>query len=179
MVENRFKKQILVFAFIVPLLFCSGCINLSDNENNTDSKKDTLIFGVMSADSIYPLDMSDTNYWTIFPNVFNGLVEFDENFCVVPALAVSWNNPDALSWRFFLREGVKFHTGDDFTAEDVRFSLDNMSNSFDTIIKDIIVLDSYTIIFKTFEPYPGLLERLAHIGTIIVKTVPNNQGDKN
>ena len=139
-------------------------------------QKDTLIFGVMSADSIYPLDMTDTNYWTIFPNVFNGLVEFDENFRVVPALAVSWNNPDTLSWRFFLREGVKFHNGDDFTAEDVRFSLDNMSNRFDTIIEDIIVLDSYTIIFKTFEPYPGLLERLAHVGTIYCKNSTEQSG---
>jgi len=74
MVENRFKKQILVFSFIIPLLFSSGCINISNNENNTDSKKDTLILGVMSADSIYPLDMSDTNYWTIFPNVFMDLL---------------------------------------------------------------------------------------------------------
>lgn len=121
------------------MVICSGCLTLSDNENHSDSTKDTLIFGVMSADSICPLDMTNTNYWAIFPNVFNGLVEFDENFRIIPVLAVSWNNPDTLSWRFSLREGVTFHNGDDFTAEDVRFSIDNMSNSFDTIIQDIIV----------------------------------------
>jgi len=47
------------------------------------------------------------------------------------------------------------------------------------LFEDIIVLDNYTIIFKTFEPYPGLLERLAHGGTIYCKNIteqPREQG---
>jgi peptide/nickel transport system substrate-binding protein len=151
------------------LLFYSGCINLSNVNDHDNSKMDTLIIGELSVESIYPLAVTNDNYWTLIPNIFNGLVEFDENFRIIPALAVSWNNPDDLTWRFYLRNGLKFHNGDDFTAEDVRFSLDNISSSFDLIIEDIIVQDNYTIEFKTFEPYPGLLERLAHSGVIFCK----------
>ena len=166
MEKNQVNKKILVISLIIPLLCCSGCINI---DKTTNPKKDTLILGELSADSIYPLGVTNDNYWTIIPNIFNGLVEFDENFRIVPALAVSWNNPDKLTWRFSLRQGVKFHNGDDFTADDVRFSLENKSSSFDSIIKDISILDNYTIELQTFEPYPGLLERLAHRGIIFCK----------
>jgi peptide/nickel transport system substrate-binding protein len=153
------------------LLFFSGCINISNFDDNDNTKKDTLICGVLSADSIYPLYVTNDNFWTIIPNIFNGLVEFDENFRIIPSLAVSWNNPDNLTWRFYLRQGVKFHDGNDFTAEDVEYSFKTIHSRFNSIIKYIIVQDNYTIEFKTYEPYPGLLERLAHSGIIYSKNV--------
>jgi ABC-type transport system substrate-binding protein len=79
------------------LLFYSGCINLSNVNDHDNSKMDTLIIGELSVESIYPLAVTNDNYWTLIPNIFNGLVEFDENFRIIPALAVSWNNPDDLT----------------------------------------------------------------------------------
>jgi peptide/nickel transport system substrate-binding protein len=158
-------------------LFCSGCITIS-NDDNDKSKKDTLIWGVLSAEYIYPLDVTNDNFWTLIPNIYNGLVEFDENFRVIPALAVSWNNPNNLTWRFYLRQGVKFHNGDDFTAE-VRFSFETVHSRFDSIIKDIVVLDNYTIEFTTFKPNPGfLLSQLAHAGIIYCRNSTGQQDEQ-
>ncbi len=177
MSETRSDKKIFLTLFILVLLVFSGCINISDNDTNNKSKKDTLVWGVLVKESIYPLGVTDNNYWTLIPNIFNGLVEFDENFRIIPALAVSWNNPDSLTWRFYLRQGVKFHNGNDFTAEDVKYSFETFHSSFDLIVSDIIILDNYTIEFKTFEPYPGLLSRLAHGGIIYSKNVTEPAGD--
>jgi len=177
MSENRINKKIIFISFILMLLFCSGCINISNVDNNNNLKKDTLIWGVMSAESIYPLNVTYGNFWTIIPNIFNGLVDFDENFRIIPSLAVSWNNPDNFTWRFYLRQGVKFHNGNDFTAEDVKYSFDTFHSDFDLIIKEIIIQDNYTIEFKTYEPNPGLLSRLAHTGIIYCKNV-TEQPDK-
>ncbi|MCX6671451.1 MAG: ABC transporter substrate-binding protein [Euryarchaeota archaeon] len=164
--RNRSNKKILSVSFILLLLFCSGCINIS-NDDDDKSKKDTLIWGVLSAECIYPLGVTNDNFWTLIPNIYNGLVEFDEDFRIVPALAVSWNNPNNLTWRFYLRQAVKFHNGDDFTAEDVRFSFETVHSRFDSIIKDIVVLDNYTIEFTTFKPNPGssftISERWYHL----------------
>jgi peptide/nickel transport system substrate-binding protein len=179
MPENQSNIKIIFISFITLLLFCSGCITTSNHDNNNNSKKDILILGVLSAESIYPLDVTNENYLTIVPNIFNGLVEFDENFRIIPSLAVSWNNPDNLTWRFSLRQGVKFHNGNDFTAEDVRFTFDALYGGFDSIIKNISILDNFTIEFKTKEPNPGLLSRLAHIGIIFCRNVfeqPDGQG---
>ena len=59
-------------------------------------------------------------------NVYEGLVGRDKNFKLVPWLAVSWAQPDAMTWRFKLRPNVKFHDGAPFTADDVVFSLERI-----------------------------------------------------
>jgi peptide/nickel transport system substrate-binding protein len=169
MVENLSNKNVLLVSFVIMLLCCSGCINFSNIDETHSQKKDTLIWGVLSAASIDPLDISNDNFWTIVPNVFNGLVEFDKDFRIIPALAVSWNNPDNLTWRFSLRKGVKFHNGNVFTAEDVKYSFDSPSSGFGSVIENISILDNYTVELRTFEPYPGLLSRLAHIGIIFYR----------
>ncbi len=178
MSEIRSNKKIFFITLILILLVCSGCMNISDDDANDNPKKDTLLWGVLSAENIYPLGVTDDNFWTIIPNIFDGLVEFDENFRVVPALAVSWNNPDSMTWRFYLRQGVKFHNGDDFTAEDVKYSFETFHKGFDLIVREIIILDNYTIEFKTFEPNPGLLSRLAHTGIIYCKNVTGQSADQ-
>ena len=161
---DRIHKNILLVPFLVIMMLCSGCITNMPDDNTL--KKDTLILGVLSPDMIYPLDITYYNYWTLIPNIYNNLVEYDEQFSIIPSLAVTWNNPDNLTWRFYLRQGVKFHNGNDFTAEDVRYSIDNFYSGFKSIISDIIILDNYTIEFKTFEPMPILLDRFAHMGVI-------------
>jgi peptide/nickel transport system substrate-binding protein len=54
---------------------------------------------------------------------YDSLVEYDSNLNIQPALAESWENPDDRTWVFHLRQGVKFHDGKDFKAEDVIYSL--------------------------------------------------------
>lgn len=170
MVMHGSNKQ-LIWIFFIMLFLASGCIDTSTINNHSDSIKDTLTIGVISAESIYPLDILSYNYFTIIPNIFNGLVEFDENFNIIPSLALSWNNPDNHTWRFYLRQGVKFHNGNDFNAEDVKFSFETFFEQFDLSVKDIIVLDNFTIEFKTFEPNPSLIGHMAHMGIIFCKNV--------
>ncbi|MFH1487089.1 MAG: ABC transporter substrate-binding protein, partial [Chloroflexota bacterium] len=61
--------------------------------------------------------------------VYNGLLEYDplENQKVISDLAEKWEvNPDGTSYTFYLRQGVKWHDGKPFTAEDARFSLERI-----------------------------------------------------
>jgi peptide/nickel transport system substrate-binding protein len=55
--------------------------------------------------------------------IYEALVSRDERFALEPALATSWQNTAPLQWRLQLREGVKFHDGTPFTADDAVFSL--------------------------------------------------------
>lgn len=56
--------------------------------------------------------------------IFDGLVRFDPDGKIVPALARSWERIDPLRMRFRLREGVSFHDGEPFNAESVRYSVE-------------------------------------------------------
>ena len=61
--------------------------------------------------------------------VYEGLVARDKSFKLAPALALSWSQPDAKTWRFKLRPNVKFHGGETFTADDVVFSIERVLNT--------------------------------------------------
>ena len=66
-------------------------------------------------------------------NIFDRLVDVevgtDGNSKIVPSLAESWDiSDDGLEYTFHLRQGVKFHNGNDFTAEDVAYTFHRMLN---------------------------------------------------
>jgi peptide/nickel transport system substrate-binding protein len=60
-------------------------------------------------------------------NLWDGLVEWGYDGKVVPGLAESWK-VEGLNVTFTLRKGVKFHNGDEFTAEDVKFSIEHLKS---------------------------------------------------
>ena len=66
----------------------------------------------------------------VLAQVYEGLVGRDKNFKLVPALAVSWSQPDPKTWRFKLRPNVKFHEGQTLSADDVVFSPNNVPYFF-------------------------------------------------
>src|ERR1700754_1405136 len=73
--------------------------------------------------SMDPADMhsGDDAYHTFA--VYNRLVDVDDNFKVLPELATEWSvSSDGLTWTFKLRDGVKFHSGKDFSSADVVYT---------------------------------------------------------
>jgi peptide/nickel transport system substrate-binding protein len=73
--------------------------------------------------SMDPADMhsGDDAYHTFA--VYNRLVDVDDNFKVLPELATEWSvSEDGLTWTFKLRDGVKFHSGKDFSSADVVYT---------------------------------------------------------
>ncbi len=88
--------------------------------------------------------------------LFDGLVRIDEKLEARPSLASSWQtSDDGLKWTFYLRRGVKFHDGVEFTAEDVQFTLEEIItlskplsltlSSLTDLINSIQIKDKYTI----------------------------------
>ena len=93
-------------------------------------------------------------------NVYEGLVRRDRQMQVEPALATSWEALPEGGWRFNLREGVTFHDGSEFNADDVLFSYERASSeaadtrSWFAPVSEVRVVDDYTIDFLTTEPNP-------------------------
>jgi peptide/nickel transport system substrate-binding protein len=113
----------------------------------------------------------------VYANVFEGLTRFAHDGTVEPALAESWEvAPDALSWVFNLREGVTFHDGSAFTADDVAFSFDRamagdsvnaQKQLFDGII-EVTPIDDVTLEIALDAPKASLLSNLAWGDAVIV-----------
>ena len=58
--------------------------------------------------------------------IFDALVKKDEHFNLQPWLATKWEQPDALTWVFHLRDGVRFHDGRPLTADDVVWTIQSL-----------------------------------------------------
>jgi peptide/nickel transport system substrate-binding protein len=88
-----------------------------------------------------------------------------------PTLATEWgiSEDDDSVWEFTLREGVTFHNGNDFTAEDVKFSIEraksDTSNMRELIasIVEVEIVDDHTVRFHTDGPNPILIDNLTNI----------------
>lgn len=93
---------------------------------------------------------------------FDPLVRWTQEMEFEPRLATKWERIDELTMRFHLRKGVKFHSGNTFTAKDVKWSFDRMRKSIDykgliEPFEEINIIDDYTVDIKTKKPYPLVL----------------------
>ena len=96
-------------------------------------------------------------------NVYEGLTKRDKDLKIIPGLATSWEQVEPTRWRFHLRKGVKFHNGEDFTADDVVFSAERSfgpNSDIKTRIQPTgtkaVKVDDYTVDFILPSPNPIL-----------------------
>src|SRR6516162_7025963 len=100
--------------------------------------------------------------------LFSGLVKRDDEMNVHGDLAETWETPDALTYVFHLRKGVKFHDGREVTSKDVKATIEFMMNAANRspkrgafrMIGSIEAPDAYTVIFHLKEPAASLLWNL-------------------
>ncbi|MFT4728699.1 MAG: peptide/nickel transport system substrate-binding protein, partial [Granulosicoccus sp.] len=101
--------------------------------------------------------------------VYDVLYYNDKDMKLTPWLATSFNLVDPVTWQFDLRKGVKFHDGSDFTAEDVKFSIERaLSPTSDlkgdvSSIAEVKIIDSHTVHIITKEPNPILTNQLTNV----------------
>ncbi|MFO8059344.1 MAG: ABC transporter substrate-binding protein [Bacillota bacterium] len=107
--------------------------------------------------------------------IHRGLVQYRGNNEIIPMMAESWEtSEDGLTWTFHIREGVTWHDGVEFTAEDVKFTYnlimdpENKSvrlGNFEPVER-IEVVDSHTLKIVTKEPYASLLDKMGTQGLV-------------
>jgi peptide/nickel transport system substrate-binding protein len=108
----------------------------------------------------------------ISEQIFDTLVHRDETLRPKAGLAISWRLVDETTWEFKLREGVVFHDGMQFTAEDAVFSIarapavPNSPASYAPYVSHIaetVAVDASTLRIRTRSPYPTLPLDLSEI----------------
>ncbi len=113
----------------------------------------------------------------VYANVFEGLVRFGQDGSVKPGLAKSWEISDfGLVYTFHLQEGVTFHDGTTFDAEDVKFSLDrigaddsaNAQKALYAAILETVVVDPLTVRVTLSQPTGAFLFNLAWGDAVMV-----------
>jgi peptide/nickel transport system substrate-binding protein len=117
-----------------------------------------------------PAMVADQTTTGVLANVYDSLLARKTGTMEpVPMLAESYQSINDNTWEFKLRQGIKFHNGEDFNADAVKFTLERNlrpeqkapQRSFIAVIKEIKVVDPYTVHVITDGPSPTLPNRLS------------------
>jgi len=179
--NNSGKKFLGVSAAAALALGLSACATDEPGATSESNEPAVLIAAIGGEpDQLDPHKTSSYFSFQVLENVYDTLVEPDDNLEMVPALAESWEiSDDLLTWTFNLREGVTFHDGSDFTADDVVYSyrriIDealNPSWRFGAVT-DIQAADDYTVVITVGSPSPNLLANLGGYKGLAIVNEPN------
>lgn len=119
--------------------------------------------------SMDPYARNETFLLTFMSNIYEPLARRDKNLQLEPALATKWGQPNPTTWRFELRQNVKFSDGTPFTADDVVFSLNRASTGGSNMkgyfvsVQEVKKVDNFTVDVITKYPDPLLASKFAQI----------------
>ena len=159
---------------LVTLLAAVLLLGTTAGAQNDPERGGTFNMAVISSPLSYPLlqrsNLSDVLYQKL---LFDGLVRYSlDDLSPAPSLAESWEvSEDGSIYTFNLREGVTWHDGEPFTADDVKFTLDlvlnpnipsSASTYYRSVVEEVVVVDDYTVEFRLSGPVPDLLIQLGY-----------------
>lgn len=176
-----FKKLFLLFALVF-LSLAAACSNdeaaeIDGDEAAEEAKTGDIVVGFdQDLSTIDPHGTNDVNAIQIRRHLYQTLVARELDMSRKPGLAAEWEQTDETTWNFKLAEGVTFHNGSEFTAEDVKASLERVQDpsiSAPTVflfemIEDIEIVNDYELNITTSYPFAPLPDNLAHTAASIM-----------
>ncbi|MEH2958926.1 ABC transporter substrate-binding protein [Candidatus Merdisoma sp. JLR.KK006] len=131
-----------------------------------------LVIGINGdIDDFNPQTNQTLNFISLFAfNCYETLIHLDENMEYVTDLATEYEVVDDTTYTFKLREGVKFHNGEIFTADDVVYTFEWIQNEANaawritqyTMVEDVTADNDYQVTFKLSSPNPAFLDSIAY-----------------
>lgn len=176
-----------IFKLLLLVIFFISCGKEKESEKQVATSKENKLIYTQSSESVtlHPHEATDVYSRRIISNIFDRLIETDENLKIVPGLAESWEQLSPTELKFNLRKGVKFQNGEELSSEDVKYTLENAKNSSKvgtlySAIDTVETPDKYTAIVKTTAPSGSLIHHLTHItASILNKNYYENTKDVN
>lgn len=175
------KKIFATLLAIMMLIGSAACSaesvagSTSESTESVSSVEETnavFTYGIDSdIDDFNPMTNQMTNYISIFSfNVYEPLFHLNGDMEYTMDLATSVNQVDDVTYEFTLREGVKFHNGQDFTAQDVintiSYIIDQNNGAWRVTqyatVKDMVAEGDYKLTITLSEATPAFLDSLAY-----------------
>lgn len=173
---KKFLAALLALALLLGTTACGSAESTSGESaeeesaseaataSGTEEEPTTLVYGSGDYTRINP---AMDEHGEINLLLFNGLTGHDGDNAVVPALAKSWDfDEETCTYTFHLEEDVRWHDGEPFTAEDVQFTIEAITDpengsenapNFEDV-EEITVIDDHTISFRLSAPNVAFLD---------------------
>ena len=164
------------------LILCAGVVDAARAQAKPEGEMRWALYVTLAPAWFDPAETQGqlTPFWILYA-IHDALVKPMPGNHMTPSLAESWTvSPDGRAYEFKLREGLKFHNGDPFTAEDVKFSFHRTKGAkiLKDKVKDVVVVAPNRVRFQLHEPWPDFM---SFYGTVVSGAgwvVPKNYVEK-
>jgi len=151
----------------------AGCSSSSKPSSATAKRGGTLTVGADADGYVLSGPSANVGQYPLNANIFEGLVRMDPDYGIVPVLATSWTLRPPNTWRFTLRRGVRFHNGQPFTAEAVKYTFDLIATTGGGGTPGFAkhgttIIDDYTVDVTPTFPNARLVEQVVHPENYII-----------
>ena len=149
---------LLILLVAMPMVFAGG-----DKEAASEEK---VIRIAEQVPGLITPGVWDGQAFSMNSSIYEYLVEINANTGEIdPVLATDWSTDDGSTWTFNLRQGVKFHDGSDFTAEDVKFTIErtqdpavgHLKRQDFAAVTSVETPDDYTVVLHLSEARPTFI----------------------
>jgi peptide/nickel transport system substrate-binding protein len=186
LMKSRMMALMMVMVLLASVL--AGCGGGGQAAGEEAAVTTLTIATPADAKSLDPHLTNDLPSNNVMANIYENLLTLDENGELVGQLAEKWEKVDDLSYKFYLKKGVKFHNGEEFTASDVKFSLLRAMTIEGSAVSHVVgeidpegiqVVDDHTVIIKLKRPFSVFLTYLTHIpgGIMLNEKAVTEAGD--
>ncbi len=176
------KKRIFLTLFLAILLMTalSGCAGGTKKSSEHKSSNHVVVGIQQDVDSLDPHKATAAGTKEILFNIFEGLVKSDENGNLMNAVASDYVvSDDGLTYTFTLRDGIKFHNGEDVTVEDVKYSLERASGLLDgtVLISSLKTLTGVNIVDENTVSVTVSSANTELIYSFVAAIIPQGSGE--
>jgi hypothetical protein len=166
--RRRTAGFVLAVAGVMCALCLGGLVDDATAQPKPEGEMRWALYVTLSAAWLDPAEVVGqlTPFWVLYA-IHDALVKPMPGNLMTPSLAASWTlSADQRIYEFKLREGLKFHNGDAFTAEDVKFSFSRAKGSkiLREKVREVAIVDPYRVRFHLHEPWPDFM---AYYGTLV------------
>lgn len=174
--DKKFWLVPLMLVFMFVLAACTDDVNVDEQAEGDSTSEDggqggDLTIGMSNEPvTMDPHTSNDIPSAQLRTQIYDTLVAQNLDMEIGEGLAKDWEQVDDNTWSFTLKEDVTFHNGSEFTAEDVKATIDRLLDPavgssvafMFEMVEEIEVVDDHEVHFHTEYPFAPLLSHLAH-----------------
>ncbi len=179
---NGKRSLALGFVFLSCALLADGLIAPAASQPKPEGEMRWALYVTLPSLWFDPAEVVGviTPFWVLYA-LHDALVKPMPGNLMAPSLAESWTvSADQRVYEFKLREGVKFHNGDPFTAADVKFSFHRSKGAkvLREKVREVAIVDRYRVRFLLHEPWPDFMTFYGTLATAAGWIVPKGYVEK-
>jgi len=168
---KRTISVMFMLIFVISMAFASG--------EKEAPKEEKMIRIAEQVPGLITPGVWDGQAFSMNGSLYEYLVEMNpETGELEPLLATSWETEDGKTWKIMLREGVKFHDGSVFNAEDVKYTIErtqdpkigHLKKKDFEVVSSVKTPDDYTVIINLSEPRPTFIYQMTDYNMAILSS---------